>query len=96
MLEYELLKEVQARCDKLGLYHYHPTDSRRDRRGFPDLVIVGPRGVIFAELKSASGKLEPDQRRWGTMLSSAGEVWTIWRPGTLHSGIIQRMLESIS
>ena len=37
---------------------YHTRDSRRSPSGFPDLVCVGPAGILWRELKTAKGKLE--------------------------------------
>jgi hypothetical protein len=51
--------------------------------GFPDLVLVGD-GVIFAELKSAEGRLSIAQEGWGLALQSAGAEYYIWRPDDLE------------
>lgn len=91
MTETELLDKITARCGELKLMVYHPHDSRRDRRGFPDLVIVG-KWVMFAELKSESGDPEPEQRRWGSRIRRAGAEWAVWRPRDWHSGVIEGTL----
>jgi hypothetical protein len=63
-----------------GFLCYHTYDSRKSEEGFPDLVMVRER-VIYAELKSATGKLTRPQALWLSALKEAGqEVW-IWRPG---------------
>jgi hypothetical protein len=52
-------------------------------KGFPDLVLAKQRRVIFAELKSATGKLSQDQEDWMTELESpvGGSHETyVWRP----------------
>lgn len=51
--------------------------------GFPDLVLAHPRGVIFAELKSATGRIRPEQERWLETLMSAGAEVYVWRPEDL-------------
>lgn len=51
--------------------------------GFPDLVLAHPTGVIFAELKSATGRLRPEQERWIETLISAGSEVYVWRPDDL-------------
>lgn len=43
---------------------YHTYDSRRSRRGFPDLVMVRNGRMILAEVKSSSGTMSEDQVRW--------------------------------
>jgi len=49
--------------------------------GFPDLVLAHPtRGVIFAELKSAVGRVSEAQRSWLDTLELAGVEAYVWRP----------------
>jgi Holliday junction resolvase len=64
----------------------HVRDARaQDATGLPDVVAVHPqRGVLFAELKSATGRLRPDQERWIVALSrQAGVKVRVWRPDDL-------------
>ncbi len=50
---------------KLGGWRsYHTFDSRRSTAGFPDLVLVRPPELIFAELKAEKGKTTPEQEAW--------------------------------
>jgi len=50
--------------------------------GFPDLVLArADRPVLFAELKSATGRLTADQRAWGDVLDAAeGADYYLWLP----------------
>lgn len=49
--------------------------------GFPDLVLAHPnRGVIFAELKSPTGRLSGCQTEWIQTLFAAGAEVYCWRP----------------
>lgn len=64
----------------LGLLVFHPYDSRRSEPGWPDLVICGPRGVIYRELKTTKGRLSPAQRKWLSALNQAGQDADVWRP----------------
>ena len=82
-------------CELFGIAWYHTHDSRRSNKGWPDLAIVGKRGFITRELKAASGRLTPEQQRWGLMLRTVGVSWDVWRPGDLESGRIQRELRAI-
>jgi len=80
MTERDLLDAVRDACRWAGLLAYHTFDSRRSERGFPDLVLVGPRGVLWRELKSSRGRLSPAQREWLDMLHRAGSDVDVWRP----------------
>lgn len=62
------------------LLYYHTYDSRRSNPGFPDLVIAGPNGVMYRELKSARGKVTDDQFRWLRALELSGQDVAVWRP----------------
>ena len=44
---------------------YHTFDSNsRQAKGFPDLCLVRGKRLIFAELKTDTGKLTADQEAW--------------------------------
>jgi hypothetical protein len=61
--------------------------------GFPDLVLAHPtRGVIFAELKSATGRVSESQRAWLDTLEQAGAEAYVWRP-TDWEFIKQRLIK---
>lgn len=56
-------------------------------RGFPDLVLVRGGSVIFAELKTETGRLSPSQKTWLFELTSYEEPGCdpshevrVWRP----------------
>ncbi len=49
-------------------------------KGFPDLVLVKPPRVIFAELKSDDGNLTADQLSWISALNSSDVECYVWRP----------------
>lgn len=63
-----------------GCLVYHTYDSRRSEKGWPDLVIVGPRGVLFRELKADRGRVKPEQWEWIEALKLAGQDAGVWRP----------------
>lgn len=54
------------------------TGIAADGKGWPDLTLVRER-VIFAELKSGSGKLSTDQVQWVENLRAAGQEVYVWR-----------------
>ena len=76
-----------------GWMHYHVTDSRRTRPGFPDLVLVHTvtGRVIFAELKSDKGRVRPEQDVWLQHLGKQHDAF-LWRPVHWHDGTIRRVL----
>lgn len=80
---------------------HYATDSRRVRTrapyraGFPDVVVVGPGGTLFAELKCRDDTVSRDQRAWGARLTGADQLWVEWRPLDLLSGRIETELASL-
>lgn len=95
---------VQGIADVAGWLSYHAPDNRpRPRRGggtyvqnvragFPDLVLVkGPR-IVYAELKTETGKPTPDQLRWLRALATAGADVAVWRPSdqAIVEGVLLR------
>jgi hypothetical protein len=78
-------KRFQAQVVELarlsGWLCYRTFDSRRSAPGFPDLVMVRPPHLIFAELKSESGRVRPEQDAWLEALRGCEGVHTrLWRP----------------
>lgn len=64
-----------------GWLTHHEYDSRRSSPGYPDLTLVKPPRVIFAELKTARGRVRLEQRRWLDALARCpGVEAVIWRP----------------
>ena len=103
--ETELLNTVTEIFEAHGYRAFHVNDSRREvsvggRRtlvgdaqatGYPDLTIAGVSGtVILAELKSRTGKLEPEQVEWLDRLTPHQAY--VWKPDDLD--IIAKVAES--
>jgi len=67
--------------------HFRPARTARgwrtpvaaDGKGFPDLVLAKAGRVIFAELKTDTGRLSDDQQAWRDALPDA----VVWRPRDL-------------
>lgn len=93
--ENDLFEAVRHLCKILGLLLYHTHDSRHSYPGYPDLVIVGPGGVLFRELKSATGRVTKDQKIWLSALQYHGLDVGIWRPADMANGRIGRELQAI-
>ena len=71
-------------------HQVRPGVFRSDGKGFPDLTLAkSPTashqgGLIFAELKTAVGRLSKEQELWLKELSGTGDAEVyIWRPADL-------------
>jgi hypothetical protein len=78
-------REWQAKVVDLARWRgwmvFHPFDSRRSAAGWPDLALCRNGRLVLAELKTATGRVSPDQRRWLAALSAVPGVETyLWRP----------------
>jgi hypothetical protein len=75
-----------------GWLVYCTYDSRRSPHGYPDLVLVHPKRhlLVFAENKSASGRLSPHQHSWLAALAAVASDVCVWRPADADA--IQRFL----
>jgi VRR-NUC domain len=79
--EAEWQGQVTALAGYNGWRYYHTHDSRRSVAGFPDLVLVRAPRLIFAELKSRTGRISPAQQQWIDQLNACGDIEAfIWRP----------------
>lgn len=83
--EWQVTIETLARW--CGWRVYHTYDSRRSNAGFPDLVLVHPDGrLIFAELKTETGKVTKAQEAWLHDLESADKpTAVVWRPSSIDA-----------
>lgn len=101
MIERELQDAVIEAARLLGwrVAHFRPaltkhgwrTPVQADGKGFPDLVLARDR-VIYAELKTAAGRLTPEQQQWRHALLEAGEEVYLWQPDDWTSGRIDAVL----
>ena len=99
MNETELQHKVQAICEELDLLWHHCCDPRKctGNKGLPDLIIVGPGGLLLAELKSDDGTTSAHQDLWLWQLSHTPNTpGRVWRPADLESGRIRRELAAIA
>ncbi|VXA93085.1 VRR-NUC domain-containing protein [Citricoccus sp. K5] len=88
LTEKQLQGTITDMATLLGWRWFHVHDSRRSPAGFPDLVLVHPgQGrTLWRELKTAKGRVSPDQKVWLADLVAAGEDADVWRPADLASG----------
>lgn len=56
------------------------TPVQGDGKGFPDLVMVKGERLIFAELKSETGRMTPEQDAWHDALRPTGALMAVFYP----------------
>ena len=79
--EKDFLEQVRELARYEGWLSYHTYRSTRSEPGFPDLVLVRPPRLIFAELKTEKGRVTPAQWLWLDVLGRSNEVEAyLWRP----------------
>lgn len=70
---------------------FHDHDSRRNTAGLPDLILCRRGRLIFAELKTNTGRTSAEQDAWlGALALVAGVEVFLWRPADLED--VQRVL----
>jgi len=92
-----LQERVNALLDGLGWLTFHDVDPLLNRAGFLDVCATRDGYLLFAELKSATGRVSDEQREWLERLdlvaSRAPNVLVhVWRPMDLLDGTIERVL----
>ena len=79
--EKDFLSQVK---DLAMIYHwrvYHPFLSTWSEKGYPDITLVRPPRLIFAELKQENGKLSESQAEWAELLKACpGVEYYLWKP----------------
>lgn len=80
MSETEFQQKIIDWAKLNGWMHYHTHNSQRSPSGFPDLVLVRPPEIIYAELKAEKKYPTPKQRIWIASLEACGQEVYLWRP----------------
>jgi len=81
LTEKQFQEAVVALAETRGFNVFHDHDSRRNAAGLPDLLLVRPPRLLFAELKASRGVVRPEQRRWLELLGACPGVEVhVWRP----------------
>ena len=84
MKEKEWQTQVLGLAKIYGWAHYHTWTSIKSVPGWPDLVLCRPPRIIFAELKTETGKATEAQAWWLDLLSRCdGVEVALWRPQDL-------------
>jgi hypothetical protein len=84
----QLQAEIIGLALELGL-HCHHCPMLTSSPGWPDLVIIGDRGVLWRELKVPPDRLTSEQRALGYRLQAARQDWAVWTPADWESGLIE-------
>ena len=63
-----------------GWLCYHTFDSRKSTPGYPDLTLVRPGELVFAELKTEKGRVSQAQQGWIDLLDTTEAQAYIWKP----------------
>lgn len=105
MTEAQLLDAILNLCQERDLWPVRIEPGRFNQRGaknrgFPDLMVFGPGGVLFRELKTMAGNgigrgPNPAQSRWKHRLLSGGHDWAVWTPADLASERIEEELSDV-
>lgn len=84
-------------AERYGVLVHHCGDSRRctGARGLPDVILAGPRGVLFVELKSSNHGMTTEQRNWHWMLKAGGAQVATWLPSHFRNGNAEAQIAKI-
>jgi len=95
MTEAQLQSAIEGMLDHYGIQFHHETDSRRSKRGLPDLLIFGRR-IVFWELKTQRGRVTPEQHALLTRIVRAenGSARVV-RPLDLLNGSVQEWVRGL-
>lgn len=78
--EKSFMATVTAFAKLYGWKVFHVYNSQRSEPGFPDLVMVRLDRVVFAELKTDTGKVTTSQQEWLDLLKRTPTEVYLWRP----------------
>ena len=79
-IEREFRSQILGLARILGWECYFSWTSIHSPAGFPDLVMVKSKRLIFAELKTEIGKVTDKQQGWLDKLAKTEAEVYLWRP----------------
>jgi hypothetical protein len=99
-------KEIQDAAVKLArtkgyrAVHFSParvrdsfiTNYAYDSKGWPDLILVGPKGLIVVEVKGTGDSLSEQQEDWIKLLNEVGIVTLVLTPKGWAAGELEAIL----
>lgn len=84
MPERVLLAQVREIAKRCGFATYHTHLSKKSEPGFPDVVLLKPPLLLFAELKRQGERPTAAQHAWLTALGQVQQVAAhLWYPADL-------------
>lgn len=105
MSEAALLEAVADLLEAYGWMwcHFRPARTKdgwrtplHGHKGLPDIIAARRGRILFAELKSQKGKLEPEQEDWQSAILSpwlyVTHEYYIFRPSDWRAGTIEGLL----
>lgn len=93
-----MIAQIMKRAQDRGILAHYCRNSRScfGDNGLPDLILAGPYGTAFYEVKTGHDIPSPAQTSWAHMLRAGGqEVHTI-RERYLDDGSLELMLDALS
>jgi hypothetical protein len=81
LTEKDFLRQIKDLAKICHWRVYHPFLSKWSERGYPDITLVRPPRLIFAELKAEKGVLSESQCEWAELLQACpGVEYYCWKP----------------
>lgn len=94
MSEVELQNQIIDRAKTYKWWWWHDKDSRLNNSGLPDLILIRPPRLIFAELKRQRAHLRPAQKVCLQLLRQIPCIEVnVWRPIDLLNGTIDAEMQ---
>ena len=75
---------------------HHVRQPRYDRRGWPDLFLLGRVAAAAREVKTGRGVLSPEQQETGRRLQLGGISFAVWRDLDFDSGRVEVEIAALS
>lgn len=94
----QIVAEIQRRAGARHILTHYCRDSRicDGDRGLPDLVLAGPHGVAWLEVKTHYDRLSTHQTTWKHMLLGTGQFCMTVYEGDLASGVVDGILDRLA
>lgn len=90
--EWRFQARVVEVAEAQGWRCFHAHTNKRNRAGFPDLVLSRPGQLLLIELKTNAGVVEPEQQAWLAVLHHPPWVIAeVWRPADWSETVLPRL-----